>query len=573
MTRAALSRTNDLIQQHVRATQESSKATILEMESANAWIALALCTNKSIASGPHRCCAVTVCTGKHFRRLVTDSDLTAEELFELAKRPRGFRDRLYDKHPVVTAMRTRMKTLRIRKTSDVLLTPRSRKQIRPYLAARFPFLFDASLSDDQKCRFKQSDLVADTCRHVIGWEFDDIVELFEWAWDNKRSGGAGQGSFARLWTRDLEGFLLLYRSGKHALVCMNKQAESGLVRRTKKKFDTMLPILEAVISDVFELERIVDCLEALASLRSQRQRMSLLQKSLSGGCLSPLQIFIVKDDPKILQEGNKVQQSYVASHISAKARLKSRPLSSDKDMTEAYFVGWDDLDYALHAIIGISRKRNSLFRRYKTPEETSMLQSRSFRLALNLVATVDPERAKQHLVKRLGEEKRAKFQAKVTSTDTKNLSYFELLIGFIGIDGLCNINSSGSVPVEQRNFFESERPGSSYVTEFKNHMSILLRRGLHNASTNSARRAIYYRESWVTSPIGTALRRARKNQKTELAKLDEKYVSALDESRLLETSLVLAEYILECVLPPLTNRDFAISLPENPKKVKKGRCK
>lgn len=547
--------TDESFNAQIETTYDAITADIAKFNAAGAWIALALCEKKSIASGRHKCCAKSFCSSIHFQRMQKDSGLGPEELFHVAKRPRGLRDELFDEHPVVVAMRDRMQAFEIPETSDPLLAPETKEQIRPYSEARFPFLFDSSLLLTQQGVFAQGSLVAEACRHVLGWTFDDVVELFEWAWDHKKPGGAGRGSFARLWARDLTGFLKLYPFG---------QGSSG--SRVNSSFDPIIPVLEAVLGDLFELERLVDCLAELTELRKERRRMSLLQKIVSGGLLSPLQISITQNDHKLLRKNNHIQHTYVAGHVGAAYPLKSRHLSSDLDKTEAFFVGWDDLDYSIHVFIGINGRRKEVFKKYKTAEETSLLQSRLFRLALNLIAATDPERAKEHFIKRLSEENRSEIAAKVSATNAENLSLFEISIDYglrkASEDSWADADSETAV----ENCLEYERPGATYVTDFKSRMSLYESGGLRSAPTHSTRRAFYFREGWTALPSGAALKRARKKKKAALARLNRGYISERDESRLLETSLLLSERMLECVLPPLTSRDFAILLDTSPTK-------
>lgn len=555
--------TDESFKAQIETTRDAITADIAKLNAAAAWIALVLCEKKSITPGKHKCCAKNFCSSTHFQRTQEDSGLGPEELFHVAKRPRGLRDALFDEHPVVNTMRERMQALNISEKSGPLLSPRSKEQIRPYLAARFPFLFDSSAPLIQQGVFAQGSLVAEACRHVLGWTFDDVVELFEWAWDHKKPGGAGRGSFARLWARDLTGFLKLYPFGQGPSGWSAKRPKSGLMSRVNSPFDPIIPVLEAVLGDLFELERLVDCLAELTELREERRRMSLLQKIVSGGLLSPLQISVSQHNHKLLQKNNHIQHTYVAGHVGAAYPLKSRHLSSDLDKTEAFFVGWDDLDYTLHVFIGINGRRKEVFKKYKTAEETSLLQSRLFRLALNLIAATDPERAKQHFIKRLSEENRSEIAAKVSATNAVNLSLFEISIDYglrkASEDSWADADSEAAL----ENCLAYERPGATYVTDFKSRISLYKSRGLRSDPTNSIRRAFYLREGWTALPSGAALKRTRTNRKAALARLNRGYISKRDESRLLKTSLLLSERILECVLPPLTSRDFAISLDTN----------
>lgn len=554
--------TREEFDRQIETTRKAIADDLAKLNAASVWIALALCRNKSTSSGKHTCCASTVCSGKHFRRVQKDIGLDEAKLFYIAKRPKGLRDVLFDEHPVVSSMRSHMRLLKIRNTSEPLLTPRYRKQIRGYLAARLRFLFDASLPNHQQRKFVQGDVVAETCRHVLGWTFDDVVELFEWAWDNKKSGGAGRGSFARLWARDLKGFLALYPWGNATSGWSAEQDGSRLMSRVKPTCDTVIPVLEAVIGDLFELERVVDCLKQLKDLRAERMRMTSLQKIVGGGLISPLQIFIARDKPNLLKPKNHIQHAYVAGHVATRHHPKSRHLSSYKDDTEAFFVGWDDLDYSLHAIIEINRRRKETFKTYKTDQETSLLNSRTFQLALNLVAVFDPERAKQYLYKRLSEEQRPHVAATVLATEPNELSLFEINLEYS--QGACfdENRPAAEREVEITNCLELERPGASYVNEFKTKMSSLRRRGLTTSATCPNRRAFYFREGWTASAAGAALSQARKENEHELVRLNKGFTSEPDESRSMETSKLITEHLIECVLPPLTDRSFAVSLSE-----------
>ncbi len=480
------------------------------------------------------------------------------------KRPAGLRDIWFPAHPATEKMRQRLHGMRIATAPDQIPIPRSREQIRPYLAARYPFLFDWGGEMAMASQFQQSAKITDAYLHVTGWAFEDIEAVYFWVWDNHRHGGRGKPAFERFWIRDLEGYCALYPDDSPRPFQSN-EAFDKLSDRVKSSPSLPINLVRHVAEDLFELERGMDCLVGLKDLREnfrQAQRRDRIRLFASA---SPLLVSIARTHPHVLTHADHKQHADLAAKISDSMPIANRSIEPDKDRTEARVVGWDDLQYILHLFSEIGHRKVAKLGYHAGSGEHDDLRSKIFRLAINFVAHHDPDRAAIHLAKRLSEEDRKYASREVRRRKAKGWSVFDCPPD-TGPTGMAGAGGETLAAALDHHFV-----GASYVEKFRRKTKRLSDEGVFDPNRNPAARAFFFPDAWTQSSPAPALLAARNDWHDELAVLDQRYVLE-NRKRHIETSAIFASHLSECIIAPFTLRDFGVKLPdssENPPAGKK----
>ena len=472
------------------------------------------------------------------------------------RRPAGLRDFWFPKHPAVEQMRCRLRGMGIATDPDRIPMPTSREQIRPYLAARYPFLFDWGREMAMASQSRQSSRIEDAYLHVAGWTFEDVETVYLFAWDNHRHGGRGKNSFERLWIRDLDGFSKLYAADRPQSFRPNEVFEK-LSDRVKTSSANPIDTLCHVAEDLFELERGMDCLAGLDDLRETLRGVRRRDRVLLYASVSPLLVFDARKCPEILIHADLQQHATRAAEISDSLPIASRGIEPDKNRTEARFVGWDDLQYVLHLFSEMGHRKVAKFGYHAGSAEHDELRSKIFRLAINFIAHHDPGRAAAHLAKRLIEEGHKHAGHEILDRRKTGWSVF---------DGSPDAETTEDADAQDEPLAVVLAycfVGASYVDTFRKESKRLSEAGILDPAKNPAARAFFSPEAWKQNPPTTTLLAARDEWSEELAVLDRRYL-AEKRKRHLQTSAFFASRLSECIVAPFTLREFGAKLPDAP---------
>lgn len=470
------------------------------------------------------------------------------------KRPAGLRDIWFPEHPAVEQMRRRLHGMGIPSEPDQIPMPATREQIRPYLSARYPFLFDWGREMTMVSQSRQSLRIEDAYLHVAGWTFDDVEAVYLFAWDNHRHGGRGKPSFERLWIRDLNGFCALYSDDSSRSFRSNEAIEK-LCDRVNTSPANSIEVVCHLAEDLFELERGLDCLAGLDDLRETLRRARRAQRIRLFASVSPLLVSIARTHPELLTPVDHEQHADLAAGTSDTLAIANRGIESDKDRTEVRFVGWDDLRYVLHLFSEMGHRKVAMFGYHSDAAEHDELRSKIFRLAINFIAHHAPDRAAKHLAKRLSEEGRKSASREMREKGEEHWSVF---------DGLRDSGNAGNGDDQDQSLaaaLEYHLVGASYVSDFRSEGMRLSKAGLLDPTNNPAARAFFCPAAWRENKLSDALLAARSEWSDELAVLDQRYV-AEKRKRLLRTSAFFASRLSECILAPFTLRAFGVKLPD-----------
>ncbi|MCP9223391.1 hypothetical protein MKP08_11580 [Erythrobacter sp. LQ02-29] len=438
---------------------------------------------------------------------------------------------------------------------DQIPIPRSREQIRPYLAARYPFLFDWGGEMTMASQSHQSANVRDAYLHVTGWAFEDVEAVYLWAWDNHRHGGRGKPAFERFWIRDLEGFCALYPDDSPRPFRSN-EAFDKLSDRVKSSPSLPINLIRYVAEDLFELERGMDCLTGLDNVRETQKRTRRQNRTRLFASVSPMLLSIARTHPHILTHADHEQHADLAAKTSDSLPIASRSIEPDKERIEARVVGWDDLQYILHLFSEIGHRKVANFGYHAGSVEHDALRSKIFRLAINFVAHHDPGRAATHLAKRLSEENHGYASCEVERRKAKGWSVFDCPPD----TGTTATADAGGEPLAA--VLDHYFVGASYVESFRSDTKRLSNEGLFDPARNPAVKAFFFPDAWTQSSPIPALLAARDDWHDELAVLDQRYVLE-DRKRHIETSAIFASRLSECIIAPFTLRDFGVKLPDS----------
>lgn len=470
-------------------------------------------------------------------------------------RPAGLRDIWFPTHPATAKMRQRLHGMGIATAPDQIPIPRTREQIRSYLAARYPYLFDRGGEVEMASQSEQSAKIKDAYLHVTGWTFEDVEAVYLWVWDNHRHGGRGKPAFERFWIRDLEGFCALYPDDSPRPFRSN-EAFDRLSDRVKASPSLPVNVVRHVAEDLFELERGMDCLAGLDNVRETQKRTQRQNRTRLFASVSPLLLSIATTHPHILTHADHEQHADLAAKTSDSLPIASRSIEPDKERIEARVVGWDDLQYILHLFSEIGHRKVTNFGYHAGSVEHDALRSKIFRLAINFVAHHDPRRAATHLAKRLSEENYGYASCEVERRKAKGWSVFDCPPD----TGTTATADAGDEPLAA--VLDHYFVGASYVESFRSDTKGLSDEGLFDPDRNPAVRAFFFPDAWTQSSPTPALLAARDDWHDELAILDQRYVLE-DRKRHIETSAIFASRISECIIAPFTLRDFGVKLPDS----------
>ena len=471
------------------------------------------------------------------------------------KRPAGLRDIWFATHPATEKMRQRLHGMGIATARDQIPIPRSREQIRHYLAARFPFLFDWGGELEMASQSQQSVKIEDAYLHVTGWTFEDVEAVYLWVWDNHRHGGRGKPAFERFWLRDLKGFCALFPDDSPRPFRSNEVFDR-LSDRVKASPSLPVHVVRHVAEDLFELERGMDCLAGLDNLRETLRRARRRNRIRLFASVSPLLVSIARTHPDILIHADLGQNADLAAKTSDSLPIASRGIEPDKERIEARVVGWDDLQYILHLFSEIGHRKVAMFGYHAGSGEHDELRSKIFRLAINFVAHHDPGRAATHLAKRLSEENHGNASCEVERKKARGWSVFD----YPPNTGRTETADAGGEPLAR--VLDHYFVGASYIESFRSETKRLSDKGVFDPDRNPAVRAFFFPDAWTQSSPAPALLAARDDWHDELAVLDRRYVFE-DRKRHIETSAIFASHLSECVIAPFTLRDFGMKLPDS----------
>lgn len=495
--------------------------------------------------------ATNVYTGSrepHSKKLSKDGEGNREFANITARRPAGLRDVLYADHPAVQAMRRRLHAMGISTDPLAVPTPTSRDQIRTYLSARAPFMFDRGLERVMATQSLQTDEIAEAFRHVCGWNFDDLVAVFEFAWDNHRHGGKGGTSFDRLWLRGLSGFIYLYRSADKPLSLVDA-AIGDLCHRMRIRNDKAISAVVDVAAGFFEIERLIDCLEGIAA---HRLKLKSRAHRWHGKLSSSASLFLISlkgTQNELSVSLDLLSQDPSENDPAAGLQPLKRGLESDVLKTESTFVGSDDLGYALSIFSSLGRHKVATYRRHRVVPEHNILRSRIYRLALNTVAHSDWNRALGHLLKRTSGPDSKAIRRQSSNAAPGSISFF----------GAHRPISKSLVTL--LTFLTLEDVGASYVENVRIEEKRRIKGGFFDPEINPAVRAFFYPNGWSVDVFAEHLLMKRTNLRDALGLLHSMLVVEERKGHL-NTAAILAGRLLECIVTPLTMRAFAVRIPD-----------
>ncbi|KZY94103.1 hypothetical protein A3748_09450 [Erythrobacter sp. HI0077] len=508
--------------------------------SASLWIAQNLCHGSSRL---------------HADRLTQNAFGNQQSLSVTPQRPAGLRDIWSPGHPAVEQMRCRLHGMGIPSNPDQIPMPASREQITPYLAARYPFLFDRGREMAMASQSHQSTGIEDAYLHVAGWTFEDVEAVYLFAWDNHRHGGRGRASFDRLWIRDLDGFCDLYPDSSRSFRL--SEAFDDLRNRIKTTAANPIAVVRHIAEDLFELERGMDCLVGLTDLREMLRQARREDRLRLFASVSPLLVSVARTHPEILSPADHKQHAGVTAGLSDSLTIASRGIEPDKELTEARFLGWSDLQYVLHLFSEMGHRKVEKFGYHAGSAEHDELRSKIFRLAINFIAHHDPGRAAAHLAKRLSEEDHKHASDEILHRKRTGWSVF---------DGSPDAETTEDADAQDEPLavvLAYCLVGASYVDTFRKESKRLSEAGILDPAKNPAARAFFSPEAWTQTPATTTLLAARDDWSDELAVLDRRYV-AEKRKRHLQTSAFFASRLSECIIAPFTLRAFGVKLPDAP---------
>lgn len=466
----------------------------------------------------------------------------ADRLFHAVPPSEPYGARVVLRHEAFTA-RTIVDELRL-KAGERAFIPGGRHEIRAFVACRFRYLLDLEMKGHWLAHdADQSAELSAGCRFVLGFDFNILVLAWEWVWDNQVPGGrSGRSSFDLLWCRDVTAWEQRMRAKPQGPLpdSLRDYAARHRIRGSAKR------IIARIVTDAFELERACEYVAGYLKNLAMKGGEDRSVMSKARAEVSPVGLLWAVYRPSEVRQGDPSDHADRNASILSSVKLRYQSTFGQVRVPYHRCLGHDDLGYLIHVLFWMMQERTS-----RTDGLGAVNGSILYRLALNILAWVDDDRAKAHLVKRLRGDARASLRKEILAA---------------GTPGVFAEDPGKSWP-QFRQFVADDllrTLGGDYVVKQVRRERELERVGLRDPRRNPLVRASYCPQAWRW-PVGQqTMLDAWICSHSALQTLDVHYASPWLKTRELDMALRFATVMSETPCAPMSDFLFAcdIDLPK-----------
>ena len=432
--------------------------------------------------------------------------------------------------------------------------PQRRTDIRMLTALRFPYFFEfgsrISWGDNQltPCRMMKR-----AFRRIFGFDFEDLVAALEWSWDNSMHGGrSGLNSFELLWYRDLAKFAARHagKSCEHSDALQAYRSRSGAAVAPHE-------LVHDLMRSVYELERTVDYVTGYLQRIAEQAVSNYPVVAHLHAEVSPLAVIAAIDQPELIVRDDPACHAKVAIDLLEPLSLRFQPSMGHSRHIYNHLGGHDEFSFLLHHLTFAHIDKYESYP--PSPESHDLPWSKDetqFLLALNILAWIELQKARLHLLLRLREGPAAKANKAVSD-----------LIGSTGVVDAKHPTLNARWPqffaddineeCEVVRWAHDEELGASFVRRHRAHEKKLAEVGLLDFDINPYARAFYCPQAWGNQIGSNAMTDAWIICRERLQTLDLGFAAPNLKAKEFKTALKLAVSISEMPIGPIADRVFA----------------
>ncbi len=406
--------------------------------------------------------------------------------------------------------------------------------LRLWVAARFPFLFDAESEPNWNGDIVQSAPMAQAVGELFGFDYETVVAAFGFVDQHDQPGGrSGKSAFKLLWERNILGFQKRFRNVRVPFrdlpACMRSYAKT--MRLGKKPSRIVTHLLESVM----EIERAIEWLIGYFAQKPDKWKLLAMARAE----VSPLAMIWAIYCPDDVVQGDP--QDHAAKAIAILDRLKLNAQAQRDELPYERCLGDDELGFLVTVLFWL-RQRNLRPNTRLSRETASLL----FRVAANAVAWVDRPRARQTVVARFRGGRHEAIRDLLKSD--KPASLFDP--DQPGDDAWWHLNAADGLT----------ELGADFVFRIQNQELEREKWGLRDRSRNPLIRAGFCPEAWSKPVVKETMTDAWIVCRSTLQTLDLHYASPWLKGKEFKNALGLSLMISEMPVPPMTDFLFGHNL-------------
>ena len=444
------------------------------------------------------------------------------------------------------------------------------RTIRLWAAARFNFLFDAANPPDWTGDIVQGEEIAQAYRDSCGFDFEMLVDALVWAWRNGVPGGrSGKTSSILLWERNIPGYRKRHCSDNRPISPALRRY-AGPLRIRKQPYKIVAHLLQ----NVFELERAAEWLEGyrLIPVASWKNR------ALKSAEVSPLAFLWAICQPADIVQGDPA--NHAAKNVEILNLLKPKCQTKHDDLPYELCLAHDKVGYLIQTMFWM---------RQETLRPTRKLSrydaSRLFKLAINMMAWIEPQTAVSMLLKRFRGEQNKAIRNELTAggfpsmfpapiPDRPDCHLLDEINGLTNLDAGLPFPQEAGVSAPPNDDLPDGSPhwdifvaddgltalGTDLVLRLEEDELYSAKYGFRDRSRNPLIRAGYCPEAWYRDIGSEAMLDAWICSHDALQRLDMYYASPWLAKKELSSARRLAVTISELPIPPMTDFVFGHQL-------------
>ena len=410
------------------------------------------------------------------------------------------------------------------------------------LADRLRYLFPyspAGLPAD--CR--QTEGAAKFCQKFLGFDFEDLVRLYEWLWDNSILGGrSSETTFDLIWRRDL---LASERRFMGKSVDLNQVLIEFRSRNCMSA--NSYRAIHVFLCGMLELERMQEFVAAFWRRRRNLRmgpfnKITWLNRAALTAEVSPIVLAVAAAAPAAMPEGRQCCHAHGAAAVLDGLGLRHLPTSGSRYQQYEFAEGETELGFVIIGLLHMRRwdddNAGPLSR-----EDASEL----FLFAINFLAWISPDLAFEHLYQRVSKLKEAGLED-VAAT--------------ISQDTLTKLLESGDHSEPLWNALaeqDHQELGADHVLRMQRMLDSGDMDGRNDPDRNPLIRTSFLPAAWIKDVGAGAMRRAHSIYTDLLRKLDKRYAPGRGKrmNRYSEKAHRHALMMSETAMAPIT--DFALA--------------
>jgi hypothetical protein len=414
------------------------------------------------------------------------------------------------------------------------LETESTRNLRLWVAARFPFLFDAEAEPNWNGDIVQSAPMAQELRDTFGVDYETVVTAFGLVDQHDRPGGrSGKSALDLLWERNILGFQKRFENVqipfRELPACLRSYAKTMKLGKQPSR------IVAHLMEGVIEIERAIEWIIGYFAQRPDKWKLVAMSRAE----VSPLAMIWAIYCPDDVVQGDL--QDHAAKAVAILDRLKLNKQAQRDEMPYERCLGDNELGFLVSVLFWL-RQRN-LKPDIKLSRETASVL---YRIAVNTLAWIDRPRARRSLIARFRGGKHWAIRDLLNSDNPASLfdpdpprddAWSRLVVA----DGLTEM-------------------GADFVFRIQNQELERERWGLRDRSRNPLIRAGFCPEAWSKPVVEETMTDAWIVCRSSLQTLDLHYASPWLKGKEWKSALGLSLMVSEMPVPPMTDFLFGHDL-------------